>query len=142
MTEEYPSWCSETPVWRGGERDAATGLTRWNVEAGSLCLDVGPADWRPYGFLKLQARCTQKTGARLRLEALGCEEELLGHVTFEADWQGKRDLLFPLSTFEPRSAADERWHLVHALRLTCERPGLEPTTLILGAIEVTSGLSC
>ena len=130
-------WISETPPWRGGEREAATGLARWHVERGPLCLDVGPADWRAYRTLTLQVGCEEATGARVRLEVLGCEEELLGYVTFVADWQGEKDLSFSLSAFEPRGDA-ERWHLVHALRLSCEQTGLSPTLLTLGAVEASA----
>ena len=135
MIEEHPAWGSETPAWRGGERDATTGLMRWHVEEGPLCLDVGPADWRAYRLLKVRVGCARATGACLRLEVLGCEEELLGWATFVADWQGEQGISFPLSAFEPRGD-EERWHLVHALRLSCERAGSAPTTLSLGAVEV------
>lgn len=138
MTQELPSWRSEYPPWRGGQRDPVTRLTRWHVEQRPLSLDVGPADWRAYRTLKLRVGCTKATGALVRLEILGCDEELLGYVTFIADWQGERDLSFPLSAFEP-SGDEERWHLVHALRLSCERAGAVPTTLTLGAVEAHAG---
>jgi len=137
---DHSVWSSETPAWRGGERDAATGLTRWHAEKGPLCLDVGPADWRAYRTLRLRVGCARATGARVRLVVLGCEEELLGWTTFVADWQGERDLSFPLSAFEPRGDA-ERWHLVHMLRLSCEQAGPSPTTLTLGTVEVTASLA-
>jgi len=136
---DHSVWSSETPAWRGVALAAATGLTRWHAEQGPLSLDVGPADWRAFRTLKLRVGCVQVTGARVRLVVLGCEEELLGWTTFAADWQGEKDLSFPLSAFEPRGDA-ERWHLVHMLRLSCEQAGPSPTTLTLGTVEVTAGL--
>lgn len=134
MRQDQPSWRSECPLWRGGQHDPATGLTYWRVEQRPLSLDVGPADWRAYRTLKLWVSCPEATGAQVRLEMLGCEEEPIGYVIFAADWQGERELSFPLAAFEPYGD-EERWHLVHALRLSCEHPGISPTTLILGAVE-------
>lgn len=137
MTQDQPCWRNECPPWRGGQRDPSTGLTRWHVEHRPLALDVGPADWRAYRALKVWVSCPEATGAWVRLEVLGCEEEPIGHVTFSIDWQGEKELVFPLSAFEPHDD-EERWHLVHALRLSCERPGVSPTVLFVGTVEAWS----
>lgn len=135
MTEPR-SWRSDLPAWRGGERDPVRGVTRWPADRGPLELDVGPADWRLYRTLRLEIGCERATGALLRLEILGCEEEPVGQVTFPANWVGWRTCVFPLAAFAPLE--DEGWHLVHALRLSCAQAGREPTVLTLGAVEASS----
>lgn len=131
------SWGMQTPPWRGGRRDPATGRTHWNAERGRLALDVGPLDWRGFRTLNIQIIVPERTGGRVRLDILGCEEEPIAHAIIPIDWVGEKTLHLPLEELG-RPLEDECWHLVHALELSCEPPGPCPTELILGAMEVTT----
>ncbi len=86
--------------------------------------------------LRLRVHSARQTGARIRLEALGADDAVLGQTLFTADWCGDNDMQLWLDAFEP-ATGHERWSGVRALRMSCHQPGWWPTRLDVGEVEVS-----
>jgi hypothetical protein len=126
-------WEAEAP-WRGGEPDQS-GLVRWDVEGGLLELDL-EGDWRGRCALQLELQCPRRTGARIDLQLFDRSGDLIGGIPFAADWIGDNLMQVWLHAFTP-AGPDERWADVGRVRMSCREPGLWPTVLLVGRIDVT-----
>ena len=117
-------WETGAPSWRGGEPDQS-GLVGWDVEGGSLELDLSGADWRGRCALQLELQCPRRTGARIDLQVLDRSGDLIGGIPFVADWIGDNLMQVWLHAFTP-AGPDERWADVGRVCMNCREPGLWP----------------
>ena len=128
-------WVSEAPSWRGGEPDHS-GLVRWDVEQGSLELDLESADWRGRCALQLELLSPRRTGARIDLQLFDHSGAVISAISFVADWMGDNLMQVWLHAFTP-AGPDERWADVGRVRMSCREPGLWPTVLKVGRLGVS-----
>ena len=133
------SWAAEAASWKGGTFDQGSGLVEWDVEKGLLELDVGRGDWRGRA-LQLNLRSTRRTGARIDLQVLDGEGDVVATTRFVADWIGDNHMQLWLHAFEPRTAG-ERLRDIHRMRLVCIDPGLWPTRLQMGRVTLTDQIN-
>ena len=133
-------WTAAASTWQGQARDHTSTCARWSVEEGPLALDAGGADWRGRRALQLEVGCARRTGARIDLQVLDASDEVIGAVTFVADWIGDNDMQLWLHAFQP-VGEDDRWAEVRTVRMVCRDPGLWPTVLDVGRIRVVDRIA-
>lgn len=101
---------------------------QWHAEEQVLRLEVGGEDWRNFKTFSLPISSTKQTGARIAIDILGENDQVLGRTVFAADWVGDNTMHLWLANFEPKEGSS-RYREVEAVRLQCEEEGLWPTIL-------------
>ncbi len=99
---------------------------KWHAEQQELRFKIGGEDWRNFKTFTLPISSKKQTGARIAIDILGADDEVLGRTVFATDWVGDNKMHLWLANFKPEKDKS-RYSDVHAVRLKCQEPGLWPT---------------
>ena len=126
---------------KGTEKSVVCQPLKWIVEEKPLRIDIGPLNWSEMRTFKMNLESQRQTGARIRLEILNSQGEVVGKVAgrdqIAVDWVGLNNMQIWLTNFEPKTDA-ESWSDVQSVQLSCEEPGLWPTELTVGQISASA----